>query len=303
MIKIRKLVSPAKRLLAHEILGLKAGKFYLGFEAISDGNPKSKSIKLEYTALPYYWGDDDAAHKIYVYSNEEFGEDWDAVWPLSTSFIQNDLREALLQLRSEQDEVYLWCDAICINQANNKEKATQVARMREFCTFAKSVCDCLGTNNEQGATDDTDVDAEGTKLIAEFEKAIEEEKRAEAIAEAEMKAESAEAKDRREARAERRLTHEDTKAAVETLRAIHQTTAPLRHNKWRKPNAGFTNKNIRIIGKIGEGGFGAVYLIENIETKVQYAMKTQLIRENDDEPMMTPPAWRGAKTPPVTPSS
>ncbi|TGO11985.1 hypothetical protein BTUL_0097g00370 [Botrytis tulipae] len=150
---------------------------------------------------------------------------------------------------------------------------------------------------------DKDVDAEGTNLIDEFEKAIKEEKRAEAIAEAEMKAESAEAKERREARAERRLTHEDTEAAVEILRAIHQTTAPLRHNKWRKPNAGFTNKNIRIIGKIGEGGFGAVYLIENIETKVQYAMKTQLIRENDDEPMMTPPAWRGAKTPPVTPSS
>ncbi|KAF7896024.1 hypothetical protein EAF00_006039 [Botryotinia globosa] len=149
----------------------------------------------------------------------------------------------------------------------------------------------------------TDVDAEGTNIIDEFEKAIEEEKRAEAIAEAEMKAESAEAKERREARAERSLTHEYTEAAVEIIRAIHQTTSPLRHNKWRKPNAGFTNKNIRIIGKIGEGGFGAVYLIENIETKVQYAMKTQLIRENDDEPMMTPPAWRGAKTPPVTPSS
>ncbi|KAF7884695.1 uncharacterized protein EAF02_005031 [Botrytis sinoallii] len=110
-------------------------------------------------------------------------------------------------------------------------------------------------------------------------------------------------KERREERAERRLIHEDTQAAVDILRAIHQTAAPLRHNKWRKPTAGFTNKNIKIIGKIGEGGFGAVYLIENIETKVQYAMKTQLIRENDDEPMMTPPAWRGAKTPPVTPSS
>ncbi|THV50049.1 hypothetical protein BGAL_0167g00120 [Botrytis galanthina] len=150
---------------------------------------------------------------------------------------------------------------------------------------------------------DTDVDAEETELIEEYEKAIKEEERAEAIAEAEMKAESAEAKERRAAREDRRLTHKDTEAAVEILRAIHQTTAPLRHNKWRKPNAGFTNENIRIIGKIGEGGFGAVYLIENIETKVQYAMKTQLMRENDDMPMMTPPAWRGAVTPPVTPSS
>lgn len=122
---------------------------------------------------------------------------------------------------------------------------------------------------------DTDVDAEETKLIEEYEKAIKEEERAEAIAEAEMKAESAEAKERRAAREDRRLTHKDTEAAVEILRAIHQTTAPLRHNKWRKPSAGFTNENIRIIGKIGEGGFGAVYLIENIETKVQYAMKTQ----------------------------
>ncbi|KAF7896025.1 hypothetical protein EAF00_006040 [Botryotinia globosa] len=121
--------------------------------ADSDGNSKSKSIKLEYTALSHHWGDDHAVHEIYIYSNEEFGEDWDAVWPFSTRFIQKNLREALLQSGSEYDELQLWCDAMCVNQANYKEKATQVARMHEVYTFAKKVCVWLGTNNEQGATD------------------------------------------------------------------------------------------------------------------------------------------------------
>lgn len=48
--------------------------------------------------------------------------------------------------------MHLWCDAICINQTSNKEKAAQIARMHEVYTFAKSVCVWLGTNDEQGAT-------------------------------------------------------------------------------------------------------------------------------------------------------
>ncbi|TGO27681.1 hypothetical protein BPAE_0038g00270 [Botrytis paeoniae] len=113
----------------------------------------NEDIQLKYPALSYHLGDDDAVHKIYIY-NEEFGEEWDAVWPFSTRFIQKNLRVALLQLRSEQDEVHLWCDAICINQANNKEKAAQVARMHEVYTFAKSFCIWLGISDEQGATND-----------------------------------------------------------------------------------------------------------------------------------------------------
>ncbi|KAF7951766.1 hypothetical protein EAE96_007065 [Botrytis aclada] len=151
-------------------------------------------------------------------------------------------------------------------------------------------------------TIEADVKDEGLKQLEEYEKERMELEEADAIADTKAKAESAEDKERREERAERILFRGEALEAVVILRAIHQTTAPLRHNKWRKPNAGFTNKNIRIRSKIGQGGFGAVYLIENVETGIQYAMKTQTIRLNDDEPMMTPPAWRGAETP-LTPSS
>ena len=108
-----------------------------------------------------------------------------------------------------------------------------------------------------------------------MDEAAREEEEADARAEAKAKAENAEKKERQMEREQRKLDHGMILAAVEILRTIHQTTMPLRHNKWRKPNAGFTNQNIRILGKIGEGSFGAVYLIENGETKSQYAMKTQ----------------------------
>ncbi|TEY59415.1 hypothetical protein BOTCAL_0193g00170 [Botryotinia calthae] len=107
-----------------------------------------------------------------------------------------------------------------------------------------------------------------------MDEAAMQEEEADARAEAEAKAENAEKRERRMERDQRKLDHEMILAAVQILRTIHQTTMPLRHNKWRKPNAGLTNQNIRILGKIGEGSFGAVYLIENSETKDQYAMKT-----------------------------
>ncbi|KAF7860720.1 hypothetical protein EAF04_008238 [Stromatinia cepivora] len=86
------------------------------------------------------------------------------------------------------------------------------------------------------------------------------------------------------------------------LRAIRESTIPIRHNKWRKHNAGFTSQNIKIIGLLGSGGFGAVYLIENTDTKVQYAMKFQGLREYDIE-WTKKPEFTGASTPPITPSS
>ncbi|KAJ8061212.1 hypothetical protein OCU04_010285 [Sclerotinia nivalis] len=87
------------------------------------------------------------------------------------------------------------------------------------------------------------------------------------------------------------------------LRAIRQATVPIRHNKWRKHNAGITSQNIKIIGLLGQGGFGAVYLIENTDTKVQYAMKFQGLRVDDDVEWVKKPELTGAPTPPITPSS
>ncbi|KAF7860721.1 hypothetical protein EAF04_008239 [Stromatinia cepivora] len=126
--------------------------------ALPDSNSytNSKVEKLEYTALSYYWGDDDPVHEIHIYKDDEANSEASkaTLWPFDTRVIQKNLREALLQLRSEDEEVHLWCDALCINQANKKEKAAQVARMHEVYIHAERVCVWLGTNDDQqGGTD------------------------------------------------------------------------------------------------------------------------------------------------------
>ncbi|APA14779.1 hypothetical protein sscle_13g095490 [Sclerotinia sclerotiorum 1980 UF-70] len=88
------------------------------------------------------------------------------------------------------------------------------------------------------------------------------------------------------------------------LRAIRESTIPIRNNKWRKNNAGLTSQNIKILTVLGYGGFGAVYLIENTDTKARYAMKFQGLREEDDGiEWSKKPGFTGARTPPLTPSS
>lgn len=119
-------------------------------------NINSKLEKLEYTALSYCWGDGDPVDEIYIYKETEANPEGSEAssLPFDTRLIQKNLKEALLQLRSEHAVVNLWCDALCINQANKKEKTAQVARMHELYIHAERVCVWLGTNDDQmGGTD------------------------------------------------------------------------------------------------------------------------------------------------------
>lgn len=92
--------------------------------------------------------DEDAVHKIYIQymPNEGFEEDWGAVWPFNTRFSQKNLGEALLQLQSEQDEVYLWCDPMCIDQANNVEKLAHRLLECTKPTYLRKEFSCLVGN-------------------------------------------------------------------------------------------------------------------------------------------------------------
>lgn len=76
--------------------------------------------------------------------------------------------------------------------------------------------------------------------------------------------------------------------ASDTLLRLRRLKAPIRHNKWRQPTAGLTPENIRFVGFIAEGGFGAVFLIENTETGTQYAMKIQDIRDVEEDDNWSP---------------
>ncbi|KAA8567074.1 hypothetical protein EYC84_010148 [Monilinia fructicola] len=121
--------------------------------SLPDSNKGSNSTleKLEYCALSYYWGDDDPEYEVHIYKEPEANSEGSkaALWPFDTRIIQKNLREALLQLRSEHVEVNVWCDALCINQANKMEKAAQVARMHEVYIHAERVCVWLGTSDDQ----------------------------------------------------------------------------------------------------------------------------------------------------------
>jgi hypothetical protein len=110
--------------------------------------PSTTVATPKYEALSYWWGDDEARNEIIINSYEPqrntaskhslSGFDRHSV------FIRPNLEAALRQIRSEEDDVDIWVDAICINQEDMKEKTAQVSRMHEIYSRAENVCIWLG---------------------------------------------------------------------------------------------------------------------------------------------------------------
>lgn len=116
------------------------------------GQPCSDhSEPIPYAALSYYWGEDKPKNRVYILDTDKAYEDWKEKDKNNSlrSFvgnihIQDNLRAALEHLRSEHDPVYLWVDALCINQKHVKERTAQVAHMHEVYTQAEKVYIWLG---------------------------------------------------------------------------------------------------------------------------------------------------------------
>ncbi|KAH7377379.1 heterokaryon incompatibility protein-domain-containing protein [Pyrenochaeta sp. MPI-SDFR-AT-0127] len=87
-----------------------------------------------YAALSYVWGKPEYTHKILV------GENYLAITP--------NLHAALLRLRDSTAAKKLWVDAICINQADDEERAAQVEGMAQIYAFADHVLVWLGPQAE-----------------------------------------------------------------------------------------------------------------------------------------------------------
>ena len=83
-----------------------------------------------YDAISYAWGGEDASSKTSV-----DGKDL----PITPS-----VHEMLCQLHTSNPSRKIWIDAICINQADNLEKAQQVRRMHEIYGAAQQVVVWLG---------------------------------------------------------------------------------------------------------------------------------------------------------------
>lgn len=70
-------------------------------------------------------------------------------------FVQDNLNAALRQLRSKDEDVIVWSDALCINQMDQGERAAQVALMHEVYMQATEVCIWLGKGEAEEETKKT----------------------------------------------------------------------------------------------------------------------------------------------------
>jgi hypothetical protein len=83
-----------------------------------------------YEALSYVWGNSETKPRIFIHT---------------CSFdVTNNLHAALLELRNHSMERILWIDAICIDQANQKEKEDQIQIMAKIYGQADRVIVWLG---------------------------------------------------------------------------------------------------------------------------------------------------------------
>lgn len=110
-----------------------------------------------YEALSYVWGDQSTKHQIMV---DEYAMD-----------ITLNLYNALCYLRHDTRLRTLWVDAICINQADHKEKNHQVMRMRDIYSNASRVLIWLGESD-----DDIDAAFEYLRLPKEIKESVDQDK-------------------------------------------------------------------------------------------------------------------------------
>jgi hypothetical protein len=91
--------------------------------------------KPTFTALSYVWGD--SAQREIIWCGMEALNVTRSAW------------EALRRLRDHHGPLCIWIDAICINQADEAEKARQIPLMREIYSSALHVYVWLGEGNEK----------------------------------------------------------------------------------------------------------------------------------------------------------
>ena len=98
--------------------------------------PASLYQEKEYEAISYAWGEPESSSVEKILCN-------------GIPFIINsNLAAALRKLRFPDQERALWADAICINQADFKEKASQVPIMRHIYENARQVIVWLGEEED-----------------------------------------------------------------------------------------------------------------------------------------------------------
>jgi len=89
---------------------------------------------LDCMALSYTWGDTAKNLRKILCNGDDF-------------IVTKNLYSALYHLRSSHSDSFLWIDAVCVDQNNSSEKATQVQRMGEIYSRALHTVIWLGDAN------------------------------------------------------------------------------------------------------------------------------------------------------------
>ncbi|KAI0428216.1 heterokaryon incompatibility protein-domain-containing protein [Xylaria sp. FL1042] len=100
---------------------------------------KKLTPSLSYKALSYSWKNEDDAPDIAIICN------------LKPIHVSANLHAALRRMRMPNEVVWIWVDAICINQQDDAERAYQVGMMRDIYQNSSEVLIWLG---ESGSLDD-----------------------------------------------------------------------------------------------------------------------------------------------------
>ncbi|KAK5658004.1 hypothetical protein OQA88_2558 [Cercophora sp. LCS_1] len=90
---------------------------------------------IPYEALSYTWGDASVEVAVILDGRKKM--------------IQDNLYTALCCLRRADEDRWLWVDALCIDQVDDKEKTHQVGRMRQIYEKADRVLIWLGTATDE----------------------------------------------------------------------------------------------------------------------------------------------------------
>lgn len=126
-----------------------------------------ESGKQIYTALSYNWGDSEADHTMIIQAeikSRPIGSLQDLVddamaerrFGSRKMLIRHNLHDALKELRRAScgKHLFIWVDAICINQNDDTEKQEQVMKMAKIYRNARSVCVWLGTDTSESRVSD-----------------------------------------------------------------------------------------------------------------------------------------------------
>jgi hypothetical protein len=117
---------------------------------ILSSDEQNGSSRVRYEALSYHWGSDEPTNLIRIQSvrrrTDGVGRHRISLsgFELRRFYVRSNLFAALQHLRLPNSVRVLWIDALCIDQANTKERNDQVARMAHIYGDAAEVCVWLG---------------------------------------------------------------------------------------------------------------------------------------------------------------